>query len=109
MATQRQQPTSTTRTLKVRLSVFCAWLLSQCVRVLPERLAYWIADRCGDIVYALFPTYRQNVGSNVAQVLGAGASPEQIRHVARRVFRTSARNFVDLLQVPHRSAERLRA
>lgn len=109
MATQRRQPKSTNRTLKVRLSVFCAWLLSQCVRVLPKRVSYWIADRCGDIVFALFPTYCQNVGSNIAQVLGAGASPEQVRRVARQVFRNSARNFVDLLHVPHTSPERLRA
>jgi KDO2-lipid IV(A) lauroyltransferase len=109
MATQRRQPTLTDRTLKVRLSVFCAWLLSQCVRVLPTRIAYRIADRCGDLVYTLFPTYRHNVGSNVAQVLGAGASGELIRTTARQVFRNGARNFVDLLHVPHTSAEGLRA
>jgi KDO2-lipid IV(A) lauroyltransferase len=94
---------------KVRLSVFCAWLLSQWVQVVPERLAYWIADRCGDIVYVLFPTYRRNVGSNIVQVLGAGASHEQVGRTVRWVFRNAARNFVDLLQVPHVSVERLRA
>lgn len=107
MVTQRRQPPAAP-TFKVRLSIFCAWLLSQCARVLPSRLAYWIADRCGDIVYMLFPTYRRNVGSNITQVLGAGASREQIQRTARRVFRNSARNFFDLLQVPHTSAEMLR-
>jgi lauroyl/myristoyl acyltransferase len=96
-------------TLKVRLSVYCAWLLSRCCCLLPKSVGYWIADRCGDLVSSLFPTYRRNVGSNIATVLGSDGMPDQVHRLTRQVFRTSGRNFLDLLHVPHYSSGSLRA
>jgi KDO2-lipid IV(A) lauroyltransferase len=84
-----------------------AWLVSQVARLVPLPLAYWLADRCGDLVYLLLKTYRRNVQHNVALALGPGADAQEVRRVARRVFRNSARNFIDLLRVPHLSPEEL--
>jgi len=104
-AARRQSNT----TLKVRLSVFFAWFLSQCCRLLPASVGYWVADHCGDLVSTLFPTYRRNVGSNIAHVLGSEVATDQLDLLTRQVFRTSGRNFLDLLRVPHYSADSLRA
>lgn len=84
-----------------------AWLASQLVRMMPLWLVYWLADRAGDLVYALSSTYRRNVEHNVAQALGPEVTPADVSRTARRVFRTSARNFVDLLRVPHLSPAEL--
>lgn len=84
-----------------------AWLVSQVARLVPLPLAYWLADRCGDLAYLLLKTYRRNVQHNVALALGPGADAQEVRHVARRVFRNSARNFIDLLRVPHLSPDEL--
>jgi KDO2-lipid IV(A) lauroyltransferase len=73
----------------------------------PLAAAYWVADRCGDLAYVLCVPLRRNVADNLGQVLGPGASARQVEWVVRRVFRTSARNLVDLLRVPHVSPEEL--
>lgn len=84
-----------------------AWLASQVARLVPLPLAYWLADRCGDLAYLLLKTYRRNVQHNVALALGPGADAQEVRRVARLVFRNSARNFIDLLRVPHLSPDEL--
>lgn len=84
-----------------------AWLVSQIARLVPLPLAYWLADRCGDLAYLLLKTYRRNVQHNVALALGPGADAQEVRRVARRVFRNSARNFIDLVRVPHLSPDEL--
>lgn len=94
---------------KARLSIALAWIIGQCLRVIPRELAYRLSDLAGNIFYYLFPTYRANVRSNMSYVLGPSASAAEIDRVTREVFRTSARNFYDLLKVPHLSAADLRA
>lgn len=94
-------------TFKVRLSIALARCLVWCFRALPVPVAYWLADRVGDLVYHLFRTYRGNVSSNMAHVLGPSATPEEVQRVVRRVFRASSRNFADMLRVPSLSPEAL--
>ena len=83
--------------LSVALAVTCSWLMA----ILPVRVRDRIADRSGDLYYRLFRTYRENVIANVGQVLGPEASPDEVRATARRICRLSARNFIDLLRLPH--------
>ncbi|MBX6342778.1 MAG: lipid A biosynthesis acyltransferase, partial [Thermomicrobiaceae bacterium] len=108
MTLDRVRPRSG-RDFKTRLSVLTAWIFHQASRLLPRPLAYWIADRLGELVYLAFPTYRENVIDNVSHVLGKAPSSRRVRRVARQAFRNSARNFVDLLRVPSVSPEELRA
>jgi phosphatidylinositol dimannoside acyltransferase len=65
-----------------------------------RRTLYRLADLGGLLFYLLFPTYRNNVRSNLSHVLGPAASERELRRVTRNAFRTSARNFADLSRVP---------
>lgn len=85
------------------LSVLCAVVCSWIARLTPGSVRYWIADRLGDVYFSTAPSYRANVSANVRQVLGERASEQEVMRTTRGVFRTSARNFADVLLVPHRS------
>ena len=85
------------------LSVLCAIVCSWVARLTPGSVRYWIADRFGDLYFRTAPSYRANVSANVRQVLGEQSSEREVMRTTRNVFRTSARNFADLLLVPHRT------
>jgi lauroyl/myristoyl acyltransferase len=85
------------------LSVLCAIICSWIARLAPESIRYWCADRLGDLYFRSAPSYRDNVSGNVRQILGERASEQLVLQTTRSVFRTSARNFADLLLVPHRA------
>jgi len=95
------------RELRYQLSVAVAVSLSWVAALTPRLLRNWLADRFGDLFFRLAPTYRENVLANVRQVLGAETPAEEPRRATQRIFRTSGRNFADLLRVPHISRDRL--
>lgn len=99
---------SATIPFKARVSIALAWVLGRVLFSLPQSWAYWLADRAGTVTYHLFRTYRRNVRANVSRVLAPGESDREVDRVVRRVFQTSARNFVDLLRVPYVSSRRVR-
>jgi KDO2-lipid IV(A) lauroyltransferase len=84
----------------VQIARICSWI----ARSMPTSTRYWIADRLGDLMYWLIPGYRENVRSNLTHVYGPGIEIDSRGPEVRRVFRTSARNWSDLLVVPGRSA-----
>ena len=55
-------------------------------------------------MYWLIPGYRENVRHNLSHVYGSAVKVEARGPEVREVFRTSARNWSDLLVVPGRSA-----
>jgi lauroyl/myristoyl acyltransferase len=65
----------------------------------PLPLGYWLADRAGDLFYRFAPGYRVNVIDNLRHVLGDDAPLDELRALARRAFRYSARNFYDLTRL----------
>ncbi|HET7034998.1 MAG TPA: hypothetical protein VFI42_04885 [Thermomicrobiaceae bacterium] len=73
----------------------------------PRALGYWFAERAADLLRLILPTYRKNVAANLSRVLGVAADDAAIAPLSREVFRTSARNFFDLLSLPHVSDARL--
>jgi len=75
-------------------------VLSILVPLLPIGFAYWLADRLGELAYRFGGAARASVRRNLQHVLGPGAEPSQVEHLARRAFRTQARNYVDLFCVP---------
>ncbi len=94
---------------RYRLSIWIAKSFSWFFWLLPPVLRRLMSDSVAAGFYRFSPSYRGNVQSNLRQVLGADASDAQIHAAARSVFRTSARNFVDLMLVPRRSRAHLMA
>ncbi len=88
--------------LSIALAVLCSWVM----RLMPIRLRYWVADTGGSLYFRLSKTYRENVCANLAQVMQQEAMSPNVVAAARRVFRTSGRNFADLLVTPHFSRQR---
>lgn len=82
--------------VSIAFAIVCSWISF----LTPAFLRYRIADLWGDLFYFTSPTYRRNVAANVEQVLGPTATPAEITRAVRSIFRTSARNFADLLLVP---------
>lgn len=92
---------------RYHLSIFVADAFSWLFWLVPRRLRYAIADRVGDIFRRTTHTYRDNVESNVAQVLGLPTSSPEVATATKSIFRTSARNFIDLITMPRQSRQSL--
>jgi lauroyl/myristoyl acyltransferase len=96
----------TPKTRKQRLSIGLARVFSQWARILPLSAGYAFADRVGDVLYWRSRQYRLNVIDNLRHVYRGEIGELALRRQARRVFRTSSRNFWDLLRVPHLKPEK---
>jgi KDO2-lipid IV(A) lauroyltransferase len=92
---------------RYQLSVFLAEFFSWVFWLIPGPVRYFIADRVGDMFRRMTHTYRDNVESNVAQVMGMKPGSEDVQKVVASIFRTSARNFTDLVTMPRRSRSAL--
>lgn len=90
---------------KQRWGIVVAWLFANVTRVTPIRVGYWLSDRVGDFAYWRTRVYRLSVIDNLRHVYRGQISEMALRRQARRVFRTSARNFWDLGRVPHMQPE----
>ncbi len=95
--------------IKARVALRLATTLGRVGELLPVAVGYWLADRCGDLIFLLTPKYRLNVRLNLSHVTGLSATSPEVRRLARRVFHYSARNFFDLMRVSHLTDDDLRA
>lgn len=86
--------------LRYQLSIGSAILLSWIAWLLPNIIRMRAADAFGVIFYRLSSTYSANVERNVRQVLGPETTDMQVVACVKSIFRTSARNFVDLIVTP---------
>ncbi|MBA2467919.1 MAG: hypothetical protein H0V37_00785, partial [Chloroflexia bacterium] len=93
--------------LRYQLSILLAELFSWVFWLIPRPLRYAIADRIGDVFRRMTHTYRDNVESNVAQVLHLPVTSPEVAAAVRSIFRTSARNFIDLITMPRQSKRSL--
>ena len=98
---RRENPTY----IRTFVSISVARTGSFFAKRLPNSVRYAIADRMGDLNYALIPGYRRNVMDNLRHVhLGANLPPPTTKDV-RHVFQMSARNWADLLIAPGHTVE----
>jgi KDO2-lipid IV(A) lauroyltransferase len=89
------------RELRHQLSVGIAIVLSWLFWLIPPPVRGWFADRCGDLFYRASSTYPRNVRENVEIVQGyMGRASADAEPLVRSIFRTSARNFMDLIIIP---------
>ncbi len=86
-------------TTKQWLSRYVADVSGWVTTTLPLPIGYWLADRMGDLFYRISPGYRSSVIDNLRHVIGAETPLDELRGIARRTFRYSARNFYDLTRV----------
>ncbi|MGC4106018.1 MAG: hypothetical protein QM753_06645 [Thermomicrobiales bacterium] len=90
---------------RYQLSIALARVLSWLTWAVPLPLRLRFADLVGLAFYRFAPTYRANVDANVRQVMGESSSDGEVRRLNRSIFRTSGRNFADLLTMPRWNAE----
>jgi KDO2-lipid IV(A) lauroyltransferase len=88
---------------RYQLSIAIAEAFSWIFWLIPRRLRYAIADVVGDTFRRATHTYRDNVESNVAQVLQVPQGAPEVAAATKTIFRTSARNFTDLMTMPRQS------
>ncbi len=89
------------------LAIFLADMLSLLIWLIPTAVRYAIADRVGDTFRVMTHTYRDNVEANVSQVLGVETDDPEVAEATRSIFRTSSRNFVDLMTMARQSRKEL--
>ena len=68
--------------------------------VLPRTARYALATGLGDLIYWALPNKRAAVLENMTHVLGPGASPAEVRRVARRSFRNFAKYLAEFTHLP---------
>jgi lauroyl/myristoyl acyltransferase len=91
------------RLISITIAVAASWT----VRLMPEPLRNYVATKLGDLTYNLEKTYRANASENLRQVLGSGISDEDLQKAVRNIFRVNARNFGDLLLIPHQRSQEI--
>ncbi len=93
--------------LRYQLSVAIATSLSWFFFLVPASIRNSFAERCGSLFFRVSHTYRDNVISNVMQVLGKTEEDAEVRATARSICLNSALNFMDLLTLTRRSGRYL--
>jgi len=68
---------------------------------LPNRIGYFIAHIVADTVYILSPPLRAAIAGNMRHVLGSESDDATLKQTARRVLRNVAKNYFDLVKIPH--------
>lgn len=67
----------------------------------PRRLGYVVARVVADTVYLTSPGLRQHISQNMRHVLGHEVEGVMVRRAVRDVLRNTARNYFDLIKIPH--------
>jgi lauroyl/myristoyl acyltransferase len=66
----------------------------------PEGARTWVADRAGDLTFSVMRKSRRNVLANLSRVPSVAEGRRDPETTARQVFRSAARNLIDLALLP---------
>lgn len=75
--------------------------------VLPMRVSYALAVTIADAMYVTWRMLRQQIATNVQQVLGEGADAAAVAQITRGVLRNYVKYLVDFVALPSRQREEL--
>ena len=68
---------------------------------LPKKVGYLIARLVADTVYMLSPALRATIVDNMRHVLGSETDDATLKQAVRGVLRNVAKNYFDLIKIPH--------
>ena len=68
---------------------------------LPRAVGYLIARVAAETAYLLSPTLRGAIENNMRHVLGSEVDDTTLRKATKGVLRNAARNYFDLIKLPH--------
>jgi len=71
------------------------------IAYLPRKLGYLTARFTAFMVYMLSPKTREAVADNMKRVLGPEADEVSLKPAVRDVLRNAAKNYYDLIRLPH--------
>lgn len=73
---------------------------SMLVAPLPPGAGYFIGRIVADTAYLLARNYRREVTTNMKHALGPSPRDAQLQYTVRKVFRNTAKNYFDLINLP---------
>jgi len=71
------------------------------IAYLPTKVGYLIARLTADTVYIFWPSLRAAVAANIRPVLGPQVDNATLKRTVRGVLRNAAKNYFDLIHLPH--------
>ena len=104
----RQDGNGVPKRFSFRFSIWSARAASWIVWAMPGPARDLLAALGAYAFFRFSQTYRENVLSNIRQVLGPEVEQAAVDATVRRVFRTSAQNFIDLMLSPRMSPDAVR-
>lgn len=73
---------------------FAVWLAPH----LPQRFGFWMFARFGDVAYLFGSQGRANYHANLKHVLGNDYSEAKAKHITRKAYQNSLKNYFDLFR-----------
>lgn len=90
------------------LSIWSAVLLSWLFSLIPTAIRYWMADRLSDFTQWRSRTYVENVRANLRQASHGQLEGAALESAVASIFKSSGRNFMDLITMARTSPRKLR-
>jgi len=76
-------------------------------RLMPPRVAYWIAGWGGGVAYRLSPGLRRTASDNIRHVLGPDAPETEVQACVRGICTNMLKNYYDLFRVDRLAADKI--
>ncbi len=76
---------------------------------LPRRVGYWLAYIAANIIYVLLPSLRAEIADNMRHVMGSEADDAKLKQAVRGVLWNMAKNYFDLIKIPHMKVDDLKS
>lgn len=75
-------------------------IIAGVLRLLPVQFALWIGRRVGDFVYLIDLKHKALTYANLNMAFAGEKTPQELRNIAKEIFRNIGQNLVELLRLP---------